>query len=446
MRIAFLGDTHYCLPRPDAEGGSPLGTMADHRRYAPMAGSVLRPLLARIREASPDLLVSSGDFVEGGWRGEPSGARQEMVEALGLFADLDCPFLIARGTHDAPDLFAELAVPAMAASLGGTLARSHFRHDVGDCAFLVLDYQRLVAGNEQDRWLEEQLARAAEEDRRIFVVAHAPVHLWGRHFFGDPALIARLDELFSDYPVEAYLCGHTHNQAVSFHARQGERGWLQLMASSVGYAAMPGRPLARTHCLATFGKDDHFLWGIAEDSAPGFFLLDLATDGMHLNWQSVAGERRAFSVEARRAMPVCLDEEPEPDVPAAEDFLQIKSAVLGVFGYTGNAPAGEIFLNGVSLGPLPANASYAARRFLAVSGEGIETIAWRNVLTVRTPACESFAVGSFLLELSLLDGRILRSPVVPEILVAGDRWRSFPGERLLVPCLPDEERELALSF
>ncbi|MDX9981108.1 MAG: metallophosphoesterase [Lentisphaeria bacterium] len=446
MRLAFLGDTHFCIPRTGSGGRVLPDRLPDHFRYTPMADSVLRPLLARIRSAAPDVLISSGDFVEGGLSGDPPAARREMVEGLAFFAELGLPFVIARGTHDAPDLFAELALPAMNQALGAGIDRSYFRHDAGDCTLLVLDYQRYAAGNPQDAWCEAQLAAAAGAGRRIFVVAHAPVYLWGRHFFGDPALIRRLDTLFSAYPVEAYLCGHTHNQAVSFHARQGNRGWLQLMASSVGYAALPGQPLEQTHRLADFGPENRYLWGIAEDSAPGFFLLDLDPDGLCFRWESVGGESREFRVAGRRALPVCHEAPPVRVVPAPEDFCQLKSAVFGVFSYSGNVPAGEVWLNGVPLGPIPSGTSYAARRFLPVPAEGLATIGPRNTLTVRTPAIPAFAVGSFRLELLHLDGRMLHSRVVPEILVAGDRWQAFPGERPLVPCVPGDMRELALEF
>jgi hypothetical protein len=446
MRIAFLGDTHYCIPRPVSDERVLPDRLPDHLRYTPMTESVLRPLFARIRETGSDLLISSGDFVEGGLSGNPPAARREMVEGLGFFTDLEIPFVIARGTHDAPDLFAELALPAMGRSLGVQFDQTYFRHDAGDCTLLVLDYQRYAAGNSQDAWLEAQLVEATVAGRRVFVVAHAPVYLWGRHFFGDPALIRRLDTLLSAYPVEAYLCGHTHNQAVSFHSRQGAHGWLQLMASSVGYAAMSGQPLEQTHALADFGLENSYLWGIAEDSAPGFFLLDLEADGVRIRWESVGGEGREFRVPGRRVMPVCSEAPPARVQPAPEDFFQIKSAVLGVFSYSGNAPTGEVCLNGVSLGPIPSGTSYAARRFLPVSAEALATIGPQNVLTIRTPDSPAFAVGSLLLELHLLDGRVTRSLVVREILAAGDRWQAFPGQRRLVACAPGEVRELALEF
>jgi hypothetical protein len=446
MRIAFLGDTHYCVPRGSTGGRLPLDRLPDHTRYTPMAESVLKPLLARIRQLSPDLLISSGDFVEGCFARKPNDARREMEEGLSFFTDLGLPFLVSRGTHDEFDLFSELAVPAMGKSVSGVFTKTYLRHDVGECTFLVHDYQRYALGNAQDLWLQAQLAEAAAGERRIFVVAHAPVYLWGRHFFGEPGLMRRLDELFSAHPVEAYLCGHTHNQIVSFHARQAELGWLQLMASSVGYAAMPGQPLEQIHELADFGPGNTYLWGIGEDSAPGLFVLDLTPDGLKIRWESVTGETREFIVEGCRTRPVCLNPEPSPTRLAADDLFHIKSAVLGVFSYSGNTPAGEISLNGVPLGPLPANCAYAARRFLALPDQALATISQKNTLTIRTPEVSSFAIGSFVLELNLLDGRTVRSQVIPAILVSGDRWANFPGERCLKPCEPNQQIDLAFYF
>lgn len=447
MRIAFIGDTHYCIPREHTGPRQGLGMLPDHLRYTPMTQSVLEPLLGQIREAKPDLVISSGDFVEGGLGSNPPAGRREVSEALAYFTELGVPFLIARGTHDAPELFSELALPAISQSVGDEFGETYLRHDMGDCAFLVLDYQRYTLGNAQDAWLEAQLADAAETGRRVFVVAHAPIFLWGRHFFGDPDLMERLDSLFARYPVEAYLCGHTHNQAISFHARQGELGWLQLMASSVGYPAMASLALESVHCLADFGPNDTYLWGIAEDSAPGLFVIDLKPDGMHLCRQSVAGEKREFAVAGQRTIPRDLGTSPEVvGEPAPEDFLQIKSALLGVFGYGQSGPPSQVRINGVTLGALPANGSYAARRYLQLPREALWTIDRRNTISIRTPEVVEFAIGSLSLELTLLDGHVLRSTVVPDILVAGERWHTFPGTRKLIQCSPGDEQELTVTF
>jgi len=447
MRIVFVGDTHYCIPREHTGPREGPGTLPDHLRYTPMTRSVLEPLLTQVREAEPDLVISSGDFVEGGLRGHPSSARREVSEGLAYFTELGVPFLIARGTHDAVELFAEVAVPAISRSIGREFAETYLRHDAGDCTFLILDYQRYALGNSQDEWLEAQLADAAATDRRIFVVAHAPIFLWGRHFFGEPALIERLDSLLTAYPVEAYLCGHTHNQVVSFHARQGELGWLQLMASSVGYPAMAPVPVESVHCLADFGPDNTYLWGILEDSSPGLFIIDLKPDGMHLCRRSVAGEMREFSVAGKRTMPRDLGgsrESPAEAVP--EDFLQIKSAVLGVFGYGQSGPPGQVRINGVGLVGLPENGSYAARRFLPLPSDALLTLDRRNTISITTPELAEFAIGSLSLELTLLDGRVLRSTVAPDILVAGERWQRFPGARKLITCSPGDEREVTVTF
>ncbi|MBT3375287.1 MAG: metallophosphoesterase [Lentisphaerae bacterium] len=448
MRIAFIGDTHYCIPRE--YGGPPVGPgdLLDHRRYTPMTDEVLRPLLDQVRQTKPDLVISSGDFVEGGLGGFPEEARREMNEGLAYFTQLGIPFLIARGTHDAPQLFAELVVPAMSQSTGGEAGHTYLRHDLGNCTFLILDYQCYAIGNPQDRWFEAQLSAATDAGRRIFVVAHAPVYLWGRHFFGEPALMRRLDLLLSTYSVDAYLCGHTHNQAVSFHARQTEHGWLQLMGSSVGYPKMPPVGLDAVHSLADFGPSNTLLWGILEDSAPGLFVIDVNPDGMEICWQSVSGEKRRFAVEATRTIP----DAPETThngtrLPISDDdFCQIKSAVLGVFSYGQGGDTTQIALNGISLGPAPTNGSYAARRFMPLPSLALCTIGRSNTVTASTTEPAEYAIGSFCLEVTLLDGRILRSLVAPEILVSGSRWNEFPGARTLVPCAPGRAHDVTLNF
>ena len=73
MRLAFLGDTHFCIPRTGSGGRVLPDRLPDHLRYTPMAASVLRPLLDRVRSAAPDVLISSGDFVEGGLSGDQIG-------------------------------------------------------------------------------------------------------------------------------------------------------------------------------------------------------------------------------------------------------------------------------------------------------------------------------------------------------------------------------------
>ncbi|MCK5806366.1 MAG: hypothetical protein KAI66_26275, partial [Lentisphaeria bacterium] len=249
------------------------------------------------------------------------------------------------------------------------------------------------------------------------------------------------------YPVEAYLCGHTHNQALSFHARQGDRGWVQLMASSVGYPAMEPVPLERVHRLADFGSRNTFVWGILEDSAPGFYILDLEPEELAGSWESVAGAHHEFSAKDRRTAPSLSNWVSPPKCALrAEDVHQIQLASIQVFGYSEPGSGGELFLNGVSLSAIPPNGAYAARRFVPVGNEALATISLSNTLTMRMPSTGEFAIGSFALEVRLVDGRTCRTAPAAEIFVRGDRWLEFSGNRTTVPCETDATVSLELGW
>ena len=453
MTIAFIGDTHYCLPRNGAGKAfpGPLDTLPDHVRYTPMRQTVLAPLLQAVRQAKPDLVLCSGDVVEGGWGDDHESARRELEDMAKRFRDLRTPFLVSRGTHDANQPFTDIFLPAMASAGGMPLPeKPWFRHDLDDVwTILVLDYRDLAAGSEQESWLEKTLAELLVRQRRVLLLAHAPVVLWGRHFFGEADLIRRLQHLCATSSVEAFLCGHTHNQAISTHRGQHGGSWLQIMASSVGYPHLPPVPLDDMHVPSEYGSGHRLRWSAVEDHAPGFFLLDLSPTGIRgLQWQSVAGAVRTWTFgENNEPIPSASPEKTDPEhriTPA--DTHQIQVATLGGFSYTGNQPGPKAWINGVPLGSMPINGSYTTRRFLPLSRQALQTLDIHNRLRLDLPDIPEFVVGSLRLEAFLLDGRRLQSRVAPEIFVAGERWHDFPGKRRLIPVSPGQSVEVPLSF
>lgn len=100
----------------------------------------------------------------------------------------------------------------------------------------------------------------------------------GTPFFDTPAFATGIEQLCRRYRVDAYFCGHTHNQSVSFHRMEKDgSGFLQLTGSAVGYPEMPTTGLDTYHRIADYGDgaDNQYLWGILEDSAPGFFMVEV---------------------------------------------------------------------------------------------------------------------------------------------------------------------------
>ncbi len=437
-RFVILGDTHFCADgvRQQYDGKCLLAEKPDYVRYSPMRTSVLEPMFARIRALAPDFVVSSGDFVEGGMADHGKTLR-EMREGWTFMRSLQCPVLIAKGTHEGSgshpgaQIYREIVLPGMSEMTGTTIEKEYFLFERDGNAFLILDYLDYHAGGEQDTWLENNLRDLSSKARRIFIVAHPPLFNWGRHYFNEIQFITRLIQLCGSYPVDAYISGHTHNQTLSFHEVGEGKGFLQITGSSVGYPDMNVRALDEFHALAEFTPNDHFLWGIHEDSSPGFHLVELEDSAMTVRWNSFKGDQASAVISKRRSAPCEIS---PPTYITYEkrmrdmDMDQIKSGVLYVYGIYGNKNT-EVLINGISLGALPPNTSYAARRFLTLHAEAMRSIVRDNRITIKLPENSDFVVGSLSLEFLLFDNRMIHSAVGPELFIHGSKWKDFPSTR-----------------
>lgn len=413
FRFAVIGDTHFCLAAGrDTRIADSFAVEPDYRRYAGMAENLER-LGAMIAAERCELLISTGDLIEGG--GDDAGEERVALEVLGKAAP---SFFRALGTHD------------------GGLARAgraYCAFDRGGCRFILLDYTRWDA--EQREFLREALASAAGAER-IFVFGHPPLFLWGRHFFDSPRFREEVGSLLHRYRADFYFCGHTHNQAVSRH---GEL--IQVAGSAVGYADGETVPLERYHALSPQDAEHCFYWGIAEDSAPGFVVVEVEEERTVLRWRSFHNSAW-LELPARRAKPSVIEPPvfSEPGEFRREDLNQVRCGWLNTFSANKGENGSLLTLNGVELGPIPPNLCYAGRRYVMLPERALYTLDVENVLEIRFPRSPVFAAGSFSLELPLLDGRILRSAPSPELFVCGEcpdfrfaaerARRVSPGERV----------------
>ena len=413
FRFAVIGDTHFCLAAGrNTRIAGPFSTEPDFRRYAGMAEN-LKLLGAMIAAERCQFLVSTGDLIEGG--GDDAGEERAALEVLGKAAPA---FYRAPGTHD------------------GGLARNertYHSFDRGGCRFILLDYTNW--NPEQREFLREALASAAAAER-IFVFGHPPLFLWGRHFFDSPHFREEAGALLREYRADFYFCGHTHNQAASRH---GEL--IQVVGSAVGYAGGETVPLERYHVLPPQDAENRLYWGIAEDSAPGYTVVEVEGDRTTLRWRSFHNSAR-LELPARRAEPAVVEPPlfPEQGEFRREDLNQVRCGWLNTFSANKGENGSLLTLNGVELGPIPPNLCYAGRRYVMLPERALYTLDVENVLEIRFPRSPVFAAGSFSLELPLLDGRILRSAPSPELFVCGEcpdfrfaaerARRVSPGERV----------------
>ncbi len=415
FRFAVIADTHYCTlgDRPPEGAGASWERRPDYFRYAAMTGT-LRTFADRIAAARPDFLVSTGDLIEGG----ANDVRDEK-EARALFARSAPRFYHAPGTHDA-----RLRHPAY----------GKFVHE--GCVFLLLDYTDWTPA--QRKWLACEL-EAAQTAPHLFVFAHPPLHLVGRHFFDSPHFREEVSALLERYPADAYFCGHTHNQAVSYHG-----GMLQIKGSAVGDPAGKVVPLEELHPVFEPG----YCWGIAEDSAPGFFLVDVKEDTLTLTWQSMRGSAK-LRVPARFAPPEILtlppfDRELRP--VREEELRRAKSGRLHLFTANKGARGFSLALNGIELGLAPESACYAARRFVELPPAALQSLKIENQLEVRFPQSEAFAIGSFSLELELPGSPPLRSQVAQKLFIGGAHPDFTYARNRSETVEPEEKHILKLSF
>ena len=427
FRFCVLGDTHYCTLAERAVVRH-RGIAPDALRYAGFTQEVLPPLATLIRDQNPDLLISTGDMIEGMRPNTDAGNAANLADetsALSLLRPCAPRFLRARGTHDRRHPEREWQTVTLP----------------GGYTFIILDYTHW--DDTQRHWLRQQLDETDDAPRR-FVVAHPPLHLFGRHFFDSVPFRADVTDLLRGHPVDAYFCGHTHNQTASFHD-----GLLHLTGSSIGYPVPLPPALDEWHAIPDALRDS-YLWGIPEDFDPAFLLIDLDGDALHLTRMTLHGPAGRLVQRRRFAPPELLDAPPverlaHPLRPT--DQLQIRAARLNLFAASGADEAtSRLTLNGHPLGPIPHGVCYEARHFVQLPQELLRDLSSSNVLDITFPDRAPFAYGSFTLTLELLDGRRLMSRVTRERFVCGDRADFSYGRREAIPVAPGQTVSVRLDF
>ncbi len=417
FRFAVIGDTHYCTMKhrkPEFLIGD-YERLPDYFRYSFMTHT-LRTLAERIRKEKPELLISTGDLIEGG----ADDAADEQ-SALDLFSPCAPVFLYTQGTHDQKR----------------KTAYRKIRHE--NSIFLILDYTNW--DREQKDWLIRELEDAKDAEH-LFVFAHPPLHLFGRHFFHNPVFCTETAEILKRYPVDVYFCGHTHNQGISFHS-----GMLQVVGSAVGYPEQKTIPLEEIHSIQD-SPEHRYLWGIVEDSSPGFWTVDVEGESLTIRWHSLK-ESAELRVRKRFDFPEILTlpsfaRECGPLTDA--DRYQIRSGWIHFFSANKGAKGFRMALNGTDLGFAPESTSYAARRAVILSEKALRKITERNELELVFPQSDVFAAGSISLELLLLDGRTIRSNVAPELFVCGTHPDFEYARSRSIAVRPGECRKLAITF
>jgi 3',5'-cyclic-AMP phosphodiesterase len=200
MLVAQITDTHVTAP------GMLFMGIVDTAAALTRAVAALNRL-----DPSPDLVVVTGDLVEG-------GKPEEYAHLRALLAPLRMPLFAIPGNHDAREPMRQ------AFDADGYLPREGFlNYAIEDYALRIIALDTLVPGEgggklcaDRLRWIDGILAQAP--DRPALVLMHHPPFATGitrmdRLGLGGSAAFA---EIIRRHPrVERILCGHLHRPIVS---------------------------------------------------------------------------------------------------------------------------------------------------------------------------------------------------------------------------------------
>ena len=416
MKFAIFGDLHFCTM---ANRNMPVNRahdmVPDFPRYAAMEKSVRQKLFELARQEKPDFVVSTGDLIEGG-----ADSPLDMANANKELAFISPEIYRAIGSHD----------------LYPPRKKEFFSFEKENSFFIFLDYT--AWNEEQKNFLISELEKGKKFDH-VFVFGHPPLYLLARHFFHAGAYADDVRKILSNSDVDIYFCGHTHNQSVSRHGNM-----IQIVCSSVGYADSPALPLESFHNL---GEADEYFWGFPEDYQPGFWIVDVTGDKIDCFWKSLDNQAE-FHLPERfgNAINILPRQEHLPTELKEEDLWQIQCAWLNIFSAFKGTNDSELFFNGISIGSVPNNFCYAARRFVMLPQNAISSIRESNELEIRFPSEGAFALGSVSLDLLLLDGRRIRSKVSPELFSSENHIDFAYADKKAKRVSPSETQKITIKF
>lgn len=173
-----------------------------------------RVLLDRAMAVRPDLHMNTGDLVESG----EVAAQWDLFFAVERDLLRHVPFLPVIGNHDKDENTFYDSLWCLPGIRDNPI---YFALRYGNALFLVLDSDEIGDGTtEQDLWLEEQLAQAADDPgiRHIFPAWHAPPLSSGSHGNSENTyMLDRVHGLLKQAGVKFVFNGHDHSYERSYY-------------------------------------------------------------------------------------------------------------------------------------------------------------------------------------------------------------------------------------
>jgi hypothetical protein len=280
----------------------------------------------------------------------------------------------------------------------------------------------------------------------LFVFTHAPPMNFARPFFSHEPMQQVLNELFALRPPTILFCGHTHNQALTYH-RRATGAFVQVKGSTVGFPDAPIEPLENRHVLL-LGKEDTYFWGVPEDQCPGYWVLDVTKEGILAGWYGIGhGLLGRVRLSPTGGEPV-VEKKPVFTVKHLRvgDLPLAQQASVEAFMSGDKRGDFEFILNDHSLGRMAPNANYAGRHSLPLTKPAIASLTARNTLKVVKGSATSWLLGGVRITARTFDGRFLVSPIPKYIAASNDYAERTAGDPRFQIVGPDVPIAVALEL
>ncbi|TMV52319.1 hypothetical protein FE783_05100 [Paenibacillus mesophilus] len=442
LRFVVMGDLHYVQEQSHrkALNGNPRGVteFADITRNLWMTRNVTPRVIDEIAALKPDFVIQTGDIIQGHCDDEASGL-QEMKEAMELLKQLKAPVFFALGTHDGvvgkreEEQVNQFVYPAIGQAMGSTpVTKGYYTFEKAGSLFIVLDYTAFAKGDVQEDFIMETFAESAKYEH-VFLFAHPPLICVGRPFFTHYDFAHTVLREIADHPVDAYFCGHTHNQVSTLH-KVGEHWMPQLKSSVLGYPELAPISLSDVRTILPDPSSFEYGWGYLEDSAPGWWVINVEGEAVQADWH-VLQRGVAGRLSWRRGEKASFTQKPDfakTSGLALSDRSDIRSVQLRAAG-SNCKPAEDyrVYLNGIEVGTLPRLEYFDSRQSMKLDPQYWPLLDMHNQIEVTT-GDEPMCIGGFVLEVETTDGWV-RSTVSDYYANCDrwDRWGQSPMEKIV---------------
>ena len=403
----------------------------------------------------------TGDVVEGGSYSKEDGKtryhlagyeemKQELTFAMKDFAEaLRLPIFIAVGNHDKHDkghrAYNEVVLPVLSRQLGATVSRTFYAFRSGNACFVFLDFgARDMAAQRQLAESALRHAAATKGIEHVFVFGHYPLWCVARPGFSTARFSDAILPLLRQHGADAYFCGHTHNTLVSVRDFGGKPvTQIQGVVSGSGHALMP---LEERRALLFPPSESRYGWGYLEGSRTGYYVVTVEGPRVTVQFRVPGkGLIREFAWdEPGKVRDVKVPRGTAPILVTDALLKQARSAALHICPWAKDRTEVTISLNGEQAAEATIGPTYCPfwhEQRVAIPKAKLHLLRQASRVGFGNPTKAVFGIASARIEVTLADGRTVRTPVSQRFLFSSSRaqaqaagnmrgWRMAPADRV----------------